>query len=204
MLVDKTSHPALGTFPWESVYEGLARAEKTVATFNVGPIQKYGLENVRYNMLPTNKRWYLAVKHGYPLEGFNVNVTEAITLPVAWFQCGDSKFWRPAANAKFFGPLLDWIEKSRLFTSTGRIVFFLNTPGLASPPHVDYVHNGVDLPKGVRQSEFLWLTPPDNPKQLYVDGQLAPWACSFDPMIEHWTTASDKTQWSLRIDGVLA
>jgi hypothetical protein len=202
-IIDYTSHDFIKKFPWESVLQGMAWAEKTVTTFNVGEIQLHGLENVRLNMRPTDKRWYLALKHGYVIEGFNVNVTEPKSLPTPWFQTGNSSFWQPSKNAQYFKPLLDWINASGMFSEIGRVVFFITLPGQFSPSHVDYVHNDLQkLPQGASPSEFLWITPPENPKQLIVGTQEAPWACSFNPFVEHYTNPSTRTQWSLRIDGV--
>jgi hypothetical protein len=200
-LLDFTSHPSLSSFPWEDVYVGLARAEKTVATFNVEEIYTHGLQNVGYDMLPTEKRWYLAAKHGYPLMGFNVNVTEAIQLPVPWFKTGDAALWKPSTrNAKHFASLLRWIDDCRIFSQVGRILFFLTLQGHCSPSHVDYANNGRSKPADA-VNDILWITPPDNAKHFMVNGWQAPWACGFDPLSPHATLASDKVQWSLRIDG---
>lgn len=201
-FVDYTGFDWMQRFPWEDVYRGLALAEKTVATFNVGEIQRYGLEHVDLDARPTDKRWYLALKHGYEIEGFNVNVTVPAGADTPWFRTGEAAAWMYGANAKHFRSLIGWINSTGLFSSVGRIVFFVTLPGQKSPPHVDYVHNDVErLPNGASPSEFLWITPPDNPKQLLVGDAVAPWACRFDPMIEHQTLPSTKTQWSLRIDG---
>ena len=203
-MIDFTLHPALESFPWELVHHGLAISEKTVGTFNVGEIQKFGLENVKYSMRPSDKRWYLGLKHGFPIEGFNVNVTEPTISPVPWFQTSVSKYWKPANNYKNFLALIEWIESSKLFKSTGRILFFICLPGEAAPPHVDFVHNGKDIPEGFKIPDFIWITPPNNAKILKVEGQPMPWACNFNPMLTHETVASSKTQWSLRIDGEFA
>lgn len=204
-MKDFTTHPALASFPWESVYRGLALSEKTVGTFNVGDIQKYGLENVKYqDMRPTDKRWYLALKHGFEIDGFNVNVTESKTAQVLWFRSCDPSCWRPSKNYPHFTDLLQWIDDSKIFKHTGRILFFITLQGQFSPPHVDFIYNGIGLPPGFKTPEFLWITPPDNPKQLLIQGERAPWACGFDPMLEHQTLPAVKTQWSLRIDGEYA
>lgn len=204
-VIDYTGAEWMRTFPWERVLQGMALAEKTVTTFNVGSIQKHGLENVKLPMRPTDKRWYLALKHGYEIEGFNVNVTEPRSMPTPWFKTGDADYWQPSKNAQYFEPLLSWIRSTGLFKSTGRIVFFVTLPGQFSPPHVDYVHNDLQqLPEGASPSEFLWITSPLNPKELVVGDVVAPWACNFDPLIEHYTRPSSRTQWSLRIDGEYA
>lgn len=198
-----TQHPAMESFPWESVYYGLGLAEKTVGTFNTGDIQKFGLQNIKYNMRPTDKRWYLGLKYGFDIEGFNVNVTETKTIQVPWFQSGNPECWQPSKNYSLFTPLIKWIEDSKIFKHTGRILFFITLPGQFSPKHVDFVYNGINAPANF-DSQFLWITPPDNPKRLIWNGIELPWACSFDPMLEHETLPSTKTQWSLRIDGAYA
>lgn len=202
---DFTTHAALREFPWEAVYKGLALAKKTVTTFNVGAIYKHGLASVPDPVIrPSDKRWYLALKHGYAVEGFNVNVTDparGIDISEAILGCWNPLLWTDNPNTVLFEKLRQWIKESGIFQCTGRISFFLTLPGQLSPQHTDFTYSGIDARARVECTDFLWLTPPDNPKALLSQGKQVPWACWFDPFEIHETLASPNTQWSLRIDG---
>lgn len=203
-ITDLTKLPALADFPWEATHVGMARAVKAVTTFNVGAIYKHGLQSVPSSIVrPSEQRWYLALKYGYAVEGFNVNLRDPIKgdMKRAIFNCCDPYFWTDNSNAAYFGDLYEWIDRSELFQAVGRITFFVTLPGQLSPKHTDYTYDGIDARTYVKCTDFLWLTPPDNPKVLLSEGQPVPWACHFDPLAEHETLASPNTQWSLRIDG---
>lgn len=203
-LRDFTKHPALQNFPWEAVYRGLGFAEKSATTFNVGPLYQFGLQNVPYqNMRPSQRRWYLALKHGFPLGGLNVNLNDPRgTIGNSIFRCWDAEAWVDNANRQHFPELDEWIKQSGIFRSTGRILFFITFPQQHSPLHSDYSYGDLKAEQLVTCTDFLWLTDPKNPKQLVCAGAAAPWACWFDPLCEHETLPAATTQWSLRIDGV--
>lgn len=200
---DLSNWTELKTFPYESVCAGLAYANKTVFTANSDEFQKIGLRNVPYlKMTNSQKRWYLAIKHGCPIEGWTVNITESV-VHENWFQFANPEIWSDSYNYKFFEPLRNWIATSNLFDSVGRIIFFLTTVGQHTPAHTDYTSYGDTIPAKYKdnRNEFIWLTDPNNMKRLLVGNQLAPSACWFDALLTHETLPSPRTQWSLRIDG---
>lgn len=197
-IVDFTSHESLKTFPWESVYEGLARAEKTITTF-------YGDEHSKRHDTNDGRwknrnewRWYNVLKSGLNVEGFNVNLNSF--LGDYWWARIHEPVWVPTNNFKLFNPLIHWISSSGIFKHTGRILFFIQLANQGSPNHIDF--DVLKVPENLRKpSDFLWITPPDNPKTLTINGEQAPWACWFNHFLHHGSAPKDIPQWSLRIDG---
>ena len=198
-LYDLTAHPSLQQFPWEDTFVGLASAHKSVTTF-YGDVHSTQYQHTAKGWKDKNSwRWYNALKHGVQVEGFNVNVTGFIG-DWWWARMHEANVWQRTGNAEHFGALFDWLRICGMFESTGRILFFLQLKGAGSPQHTDFDPSAV--PVHLREpTEFLWLTPPDNPKQLTVDGQEAPYACWFNHFLPHGSAAADRPQWSLRVDG---
>jgi hypothetical protein len=202
---DLTSVPALNTFPWETVYTGLAKSRKTMTTF-------YGdVHSTKFTRTLDDRwtdrdqwRWYNALRHGVNVEGFNVNVTalpnKYMHFDQHWWARSHEPIWEPTDNAKYFDVLRQWIDNSGIFKHTGRQTFFIQIAGQSSPLHTDFDPAGV--PEHLRKpGEFIWLTPPDRPKQLTIAGQTAPWCCWFNHFDWHGTAPEKDTRWSLRIDG---
>lgn len=197
---DLTDTPSLVSFPWENVYRGLAMSHKAVTTF-YGDVHSTEYRHTEVGWADKNSwRWYNALKHGVNVEGFNVNVTTFIG-PNWWARNHERDVWKPTINHKHFPELLEWISRSGIFNHTGRILFFIQLAGAGSPQHTDF--NPMEVPEHLREpSEFLWITPPDNPKTLIVNGVAAPRACWFNHFKPHSSAPSNRPQWSLRIDGV--
>lgn len=196
---DLTSEPSLQKFPWTSTIVGLANAHKTVTTF-YGDIHSTGYADSIDEFPDRNTwRWYNALRFGVPVEGFNVNLNSYIGQ-YWWARIDEAEIWKPVPNQKFFPELMRWITESEIFKSTGRIVFFIQLQGQNSPDHTDF--DPQKVPPHLREpSQFLWLTPQQNPKSFRVGGEKMPWACWFNHFIPHGTEAADRPQWSLRIDG---
>lgn len=111
-------------------------------------------------------------------------------------QCADT----PAF--KFFGFLREWLEMQNIFKEYGRVVFFINEPGVESVIHRDY-------PDGTsRDDHFIWMS---------FDGRKSFWIYDDEKKEKHTVTSraaifnnadwhgSDRckyTGWSLRIDGI--
>jgi len=105
---------------------------------------------------------------------------------------------------KFFNFLKVWLEEQNIFSEYGRVVFFVNEPGVSSIRHRDY-------PDGVsRKDQFIWLS---------LDGRKNFWVWDDDEKVQHNVTSrvalfdnanwhgSDPCQytgWSMRVDGVFS
>lgn len=204
-VFDLTQLPALQTFPWDAVYEGLARARKTVTTF-YGDVHSTQFTHT-FDKRWTDRdqwRWFNALRHGVNISGFNVSITglpaQYMQFNQHWWARSHEPIWEPTTDAVHFGALREWLAQSGIFESTGRQVFFVQLAGQNSPRHTDFDPAGV--PEHLRApGEFVWLTPPQNPKRLMVNDQPAPWCCWFNHFDWHETLPETNTRWSMRIDG---
>jgi hypothetical protein len=105
---------------------------------------------------------------------------------------------------KFFNFLKVWLEKQEIFSEYGRVVFFINEPGVHSIKHRDY-------PDGVsRRDQFIWISL-DGRKNFWVwddenktQHNITSRAALFDNADWHGSDRCDYTGWSLRIDGVFS
>ena len=201
-MLDLTKLPQLQTFPMQEVIEGLARAKKTVTTF-------YGdSHSTQHNGDADNRwvdkdqwRWYNALKHGAQVEGFNVNLN--YTTGSHWWAKNHLPGWIPTDNMQHFAALQQWLVNSKIFHHTGRQLFFIQLAGQGSPIHTDF--DPMKVPEHLRApSDFIWLTPPDRPKTLTVDGVVAPWCCWFNHFKPHGSQPEIEPKWSVRIDGVFS
>lgn len=204
-IFDFTSWPALQTFPWEEVYVGLAKAKKTVTTF-------YGdLHSTQYAHTFDQRwadrdqwRWYNSLRHGVNVEGFNVSLSGCTHMRWEdqwWARSHQSEYWKPTPEAAMFPQLQAWLHQSGIFKSTGRQVFFIQIAGQGSPTHTDFDPLKVDAELR-KPGEFIWLTPPERPKRLHVNGVTVPWCCWFNHFDPHGSPPEQDTRWSLRVDGV--
>lgn len=205
MVHDFTGVPALSAFPWESVYDGLARSKKTVTTFYGDVHSTKFTHTARRGWADRDQwRWFNALRHGVGVEGFNVGLTGCVKMEYGdhwWARSHQADFWRPTDDMRHFAALQEWLRHSGIFESTGRQVFFIQINGQHSPVHTDFDPAGV--PEELRApGEFIWLTPPDRPKQLKVSGVEVPWCCWFNHFDPHGSDPATDTRWSLRIDGV--
>lgn len=195
----------LSTFPWIEVYSGLAKSHKNASIFyghdkTAGQDLNLLAEDSYTNLTPEQRVWYRAVGGGHPLKGLDILLTTPKSWAGAWYRIDEPDWWSKNGNAAHFPTLLEWINKINVFSGTGRIIFFIQLQGQNTPPHVDEDQN--NIPEGYsRQKEFLWLTPPTNPKKLLIDGVHAGNLVWFNNYTTHETVAEDNVRWSLRIDG---
>lgn len=195
----------LNSFPWIEVYSGLAKSHKNASIFyghEVVAAQDLNLlSNDAYlKLTPEQRVWYRAVGGGHPLKGLDILLTTPKAWAGAWYRIDEPEWWSKNGNADHFQKLFDWIRTINVFSGTGRIIFFIQLQGQNTPPHVD--EDKSNIPEGYsRQKEFLWLTPPSNPKKLLIEGERAGHIVWFNNYVRHETVAEDNIRWSLRIDG---
>lgn len=203
MIHDFTKVPALASFPWESVYVGLAKAKKTVTTFygDVHSTQYVSEADSRWAD-KDQWRWYNAAKYGVNVEGFNVNLNRSPGKDF-WWAKNHEPGWISTDNMALFSDLQTWLKSCGFFKHTGRQLFFIQLANQGSPIHTDF--DPLEVPAHLRApSEFIWLTPPDRPKTLTVEGVQAPWCCWFNHFTKHGSNPESDTRWSMRIDGVFS
>jgi len=193
---DLTSLLPLDTFPWENLYRGLAKSAK----FGM-PFYGYSEEPLIDNFTREEAEWYKSIKYGDNLKGLAVMLRLPKERGSAWYTLGESKNWYNFDyNYRHFPELITWINKSNIFTETGRIMFFIQLVGTHTPPHID-----MDLSKAPieyqKNTEFIWLTDPKNPKQLLVNGIPTSNFTWFNNFTTHETLPTTTTKFSLRIDG---
>ena len=135
-----------------------------------------------------------------------VSLNEAIHLRTA--QGGDYFNKHLASHCvdtpafKFFGFFKDWLEDQNIFKEYGRVVFFINEPGVQSVMHRDY-------PDGVsRKDNFVWMSL-DGRKSFWVYDEnknvkhnITSRAALFDNADWHGSDPCKYTGWSLRVDGI--
>lgn len=105
---------------------------------------------------------------------------------------------------KEFQFLFDWLDKEDIFDEYGRVLMFLNEPGVETIRHRDYPN-----PKS-HKNEFIWITlndikrfyvyDADIDKKDYITSKVA----YFDNANWHGSDPMPYANWSLRIDGVFS
>ena len=103
------------------------------------------------------------------------------------------------SHAQYFNCLFDWTKQENIFKEFGRVVVFLNEPGVSTHIHFDEPH---------RKNEFIWISlsnrkrffvyDVDTQTKHYLDGLVG----IFDTSNYHGADAGDYANWSIRIDGV--
>jgi hypothetical protein len=98
--------------------------------------------------------------------------------------------------------LLDWINGQDVFDVYGRVILFINEPGVSSTLHRDYPN-----PKS-HKNEFIWITL-DDTKQFYVYDDQEDKKYFFDSNVTYFDNAnwhgSNQSQFanfSIRVDGI--
>lgn len=198
-LYDLSNIIPVETIPWEELYTGIAKSVKYSLLY-YGYYDK-AIKGSDGNYLSLEQaEWYKSVKYGDNLKGLGVVLRQPKDSKTSWYTLGESKNWYDTENCKHFPELIKWINNSDIFTETGRILFFIQLIGTHTPPHVDD-----DLSKAPaeyqKRAEFIWLTDPNNPKQLVVNGKSAGNFAWFNNYKTHTTLPSNTTKFSLRIDG---
>lgn len=193
-LYDLSNMIPVDGIPWEEIYTGIAKSIKRSVPF-------YGYND---NILPGFSReeteWYNSIKFGDNLKGLAVILRLPKDSKSAWYTLGERNNWYETENYKHFPKLIQWVNDADIFTETGRIIFFIQLIGTHTPRHID-----MDLSKAPieyqKRTEFIWLTDPNNPKQLLVNDVAAGNFTWFNNFIPHETLPTTKTKFSLRIDG---
>lgn len=121
----------------------------------------------------------------------------------------DPAQWRQAHH-ELFPSVFRFIKESGVFSSTGRINFFVHDHYCPIPVHTDYWHKDANPEVGyhaAHEKEFLWLNPrmlkslyvlDDETKERHVITSKSAWFNSLDL---HGGDAVDVMTWTLRIDG---
>jgi hypothetical protein len=102
-----------------------------------------------------------------------------------------------------FNFLFDWIKQNDVFDEIGRVLFFINPEGHATPIHRDY-------PKRSYKDQYLWIRfnkqkdffvyDADTKEKHFVKGHI----CTFDNYQWHGSEAGECAGFSLRIDGLFS
>ena len=106
-------------------------------------------------------------------------------------------------NTKYFKFLFDWLDNEQIFSEYGRVVVFLNEPGVSTPMHQD-------SPDATRKDEFIWLSLGDRKKFFVYDintetkHYLHSPIGTFDATNYHGADAGEFASWSMRIDGIFS
>ena len=183
----------LTEFPWEEIYMGIPKCKKNASIF-------YGSIDKKLGLSPEQATWFNSIKHGNPLKGLDILLTNPIRWSDNWYQLESQDFWKPTQDILYFPLLQEWIKNSGIFTGTGRQIFFIQLQHQNSPPHVD--ENVNNVPNGFsKRREFLWITPAANGKRLLVNGVPTGNITWFDTYQTHETLPEPGVRWSLRIDG---
>lgn len=105
---------------------------------------------------------------------------------------------------QYFTFFKNWLEAQNIFKEYGRVVFFINEPGVSSIKHRDY-------PDGVsRKDNFIWMSL-DGRKNFWVwddekkeQHNITSRAALFDNAGWHGSDPTQYTGWSLRVDGIFS
>lgn len=106
-------------------------------------------------------------------------------------------------NLQYWTKFFDWLNSQDIFKQYGRVVAFLNEPGVSTPIHRDSADP-------TRRDEFIWISL-GNRKQMFVYDPiqeikyyLTSPIGTFDATNYHGADAGTLASWSLRIDGVFS
>lgn len=102
-------------------------------------------------------------------------------------------------NFEFFHK---WLESQNMFEEIGRVLIFINEPGVASTMHADYGDHQS------RRDPFIWLSidgrkkfwvyDPKTDSKHYITDSVA----TFDNADWHGSDPCEYVGWSLRVDGI--
>ena len=126
-----------------------------------------------------------------------------IVSPENWHKKHLSNHTTATDNKQYWTAFIEWLEAQDIFAEYGRIVVFLNEPGVTTPMHYDSLDR-------TRLEEFIWISL-DCRKQMFVydpetDEKHYIKTCigTFDTSNYHGADASNFPSWSLRIDGIFS
>lgn len=124
---------------------------------------------------------------------------EAYSKPNHMAQKSDADAFYDNVCFDNFPSLKKWIENLKIFTETGRIVFFTNAPNESSSLHKDTFVGHVDnfiLLNLHPERKTIFIYDEEHDAHLNIDSK----AFVFDPRNWHGATSSSHS-WTLRIDG---
>ena len=155
------------------------------------------------NILKTRSNIRLFCKYMYPTVALN----DAIHLNTVK---GGLDYWNKHLAAKcedtptykYFGFLRNWINAQGIFKEVGRVIFFINEPGVRVVNHRDY-------PDGrSHRDNMMWISL-DNRKKFYIwddETKTKHYTDSrgliFDNGDWHGVDPTEYMGWSLRVDGI--
>lgn len=126
-----------------------------------------------------------------------------IIYPKNWFNKHLKNESVETENAKYFKFLFDWLDNEQIFSEYGRVVVFLNEPGVSTPIHQD-------SPDPTRKDEFIWLSFGNRKKFFVYDAEtntkhyLHSPIGTFDATNYHGADSGEFASWSIRIDGIFS
>ena len=126
-----------------------------------------------------------------------------ISYPTSW----ESKHLKDQVvdtnNKQYWTAFTEWLDQQNIFTEYGRIVVFLNEPGVNTPIHYDSLDR-------TRPDEFIWISL-DNRKKMFVFDpkteqkyHLDATIGMFDTSNYHGADVGNLASWSLRVDGTFS
>lgn len=192
-IYDLTGILNTNLFPWSEIPVGIARSVKKASVF-------YGYNFVESKLTREQQMWHDAIAAGLPLKGLDILLTTAKNWKGSWYRLGIGQDWVPTDNLQYFPRLQLWLKANNIFKEIGRQIVFIQLQNTSTPKHVDQQLD--DAPEEYRaQPEFIWITPPNQGKKLFVNNVETPHITWFNSYIEHYTQPEDGMRWSIRIDG---
>lgn len=153
-------------------------------------------------MLGSIPKINLFAKYMYDTVSLNEAIHLRTTKSGNYFKKHLAEHCQDTPAIKFFGFFMQWLEEQNIFSEYGRVVFFINEPGVNSIRHRDY-------PDGVsRKEQFVWMSL-DGRKNFWIwddakkeQHNITSRAALFDNADWHGSDPCKYTGWSLRVDGI--
>jgi hypothetical protein len=126
-----------------------------------------------------------------------------IIYPLSWFTKHLKAETVETENTKYFKFLFDWLADEQIFSEYGRVVVFLNEPGVSTPIHQDSSDAN-------RKDEFIWISLGARKKFFVYDTEtdikhyLHSPIGTFDATNYHGADPGEFASWSVRIDGIFS
>jgi hypothetical protein len=106
-------------------------------------------------------------------------------------------------NVQYWQLFFNWLADQNIFDEYGRVVAFLNEPGVSTPTHQD-------SPDPSRKDEFIWISLDQRKKMFVYDPTtsqkhyLNTAVGTFDATNYHGSDVGDLASWSIRVDGIFS
>ena len=175
----------------------------------LGDFAKKVMEDPNYehkdvlNILKTRGNIRMFCKYMYPTVALN----DAIHLNTVK---GGLDYWNKHLKAecedtpafKYFGFLRKWIDDQKIFKEWGRVIFFINEPGVEVVKHRDYpdgrTHKDNMMWINLDKRKNFWIWDDETKEKHYTNSR----GLIFDNADWHGVDRTEYMGWSLRIDGV--